>query len=218
MNSSYALCDRIDLTDSDGRQRLDALRSKLVSQGDLVSPAGRQRTIDVFGEPLSPRQVVERICEDVKALGLAALLDYSRRIDRAEVDAGSLLVPSERLAAAHAAIEPGFLAAVRRIRDRVTRFQEALLARNVEVALPGGGSLRQRYVPLERAGICVPGGAAAYPSTLLMTVVPARVAGRWQMTLALPGGGWVIDTPGMRTLHVSDATAGLTGMRSHALP
>ena len=61
---------RIDLHTPGGRDELESLRQTLVSQGDLVSPAGRQRTIDVFGEPLSPRQVVEKICEDVKREGL----------------------------------------------------------------------------------------------------------------------------------------------------
>ena len=51
---------RINLNTPGGRDELDALRQTLVSQGDLVSPAGRQRTIEVFGEPLSPRQVVEK--------------------------------------------------------------------------------------------------------------------------------------------------------------
>jgi histidinol dehydrogenase len=139
MTAASKLCERIDLAAADGRLRLDALRNKLVSQGDVVSPASRQRTIDVFGEPLSPRQVVERICEDVRARGLPALLDYSRRIDRAEVSAETLFVRPEALAAAHAAAPPAFLAAVRRIRDRVTRFQEAVLARDVTVPLAGGG-------------------------------------------------------------------------------
>ncbi|MEI6506359.1 MAG: hypothetical protein WCO90_10850 [Planctomycetota bacterium] len=64
MKAAPPLCERIDLAAADGRQRLDALRGKLVSQGDVVSPASRQRMIDVFGEPLSPRQVIARICED----------------------------------------------------------------------------------------------------------------------------------------------------------
>jgi histidinol dehydrogenase len=179
-------CERIDLNSADGRQRLDALRTTLASQGELVSPAGRQRTIDVFGEPLTPRQVVERICGDVKAKGLAALLDYTRRIDNAAVTPESLFVDPAALAAAHAAAEPGFLAAVRRIKANVERFQEALLARDVEVPLPGGGFLRQRYLPLDRVGVCVPGGAAAYPSTLLMTVVPARVAGVKEIVVVAP--------------------------------
>ena len=185
-SSSRQSCERIDLNSADGRQRLDTLRAKLVSQGEVVSPAGRQRTIDVFGEPLTPRQVVERICGDVKDKGLPALLDYTRRIDGATVSRDSLFVDAAALAAAHAAAEPGFLAAVRRIKANVERFQEALLARDVEVPLPGGGSLRQRYLPLDRIGVCVPGGAAAYPSTLLMTVVPARVAGVKEIVVVAP--------------------------------
>jgi histidinol dehydrogenase len=185
-SSSRRSCERIDLNSADGRQRLDALRATLASQGELVSPAGRQRTIDVFGEPLTPRQVVERICGDVKSKGLAALLDYTRRIDNAAVTPASLFVDPAALAAAHAAAEPGFLAAVRRIKANVERFQEALLARDVEVPLPGGGFLRQRYLPLDRVGVCVPGGAAAYPSTLLMTVVPARVAGVKEIVVVAP--------------------------------
>jgi len=179
-------CPRIDLASADGRARLDALRRTLASQGELVSPAGRQRTIDVFGAPLTPRQVVERICADVRQQGLEALLDYTQRIDRASVTAETLVVPAAALAAAHAAAEPEFLAAVRRIRDRVVRFQQAVLCRDVEVPLPGGGCLRQRYLPLDRVGVCVPGGAAAYPSTLLMTVVPAQVAGVREIVVVAP--------------------------------
>lgn len=186
MTATRPLCERIDLDQPAGRGRLEALRGKLVSQGDVISPAGRQKTIDVFGEALSPRQVVERICGDVRSQGLAALLDYSRRIDSADVKADSLFVAPERLAAAHQSVEPGFLAAIRRIRERVERFQQAVLIRDVEVKLPGGGSLRQRYLPLDRVGVCVPGGAAAYPSTLLMTVVPARVAGVKEIVVVAP--------------------------------
>ncbi|MFM9057892.1 MAG: histidinol dehydrogenase [Planctomycetaceae bacterium] len=184
--STVPPCARIDLTAADGRARLDALRGTLTSQGDVVSPAGRQRTIDVFGTPLAPREVVERICGDVRSQGLDALLDYTRRIDRADVTADTLLVGRDALAAAHRAVEPGFLAAVRRIRDRVERFQRALLSRDVTVPLDGGGELRQRYLPLDRVGVCVPGGAAAYPSTLLMTVVPARVAGVPEIVVVAP--------------------------------
>lgn len=184
--ATAVLCPRIDLASADGRKQLDALRRTLASQGEMVSPAGRQRTIDVFGAPLTPRQVVEKICSDVRDRGLDALLDYTQRIDRADVTRDTLRVPAAALAAAHAAVEPGFLAAVRRIRERVTRFQEALLARDMEVPLPGGGMLRQRYLPLDRVGVCVPGGAAAYPSTLLMTVVPAQVAGVREIVVVAP--------------------------------
>ena len=177
---------RIDLRSRGGREELEALRQTLVSQGELVSPAGRQRTIDVFGEPLSPRQVVARICQDVRRDGLAAVLDYTRRIDRADVTAESFCVSPEALAAAHREVEPAFLAAIRRVRQRVEDFQQAILAKDVTVPLAGGGQLRQRYLPLDRVGVCVPGGAAAYPSTLLMTVVPAQVAGVPEIVVVAP--------------------------------
>jgi histidinol dehydrogenase len=180
------LCQWIDLATSDGRARLEALRQTLVSQGEMVSPAGRQRTIDVFGKPLTPRQVVERICRDVREQGIDAVLDYTRRIDGASLTRESLFVKADALAEAHREIEPGFLAAVRRIKDRVERFQKAILARDVSVPLAGGGRLRQRYLPLDRVGVCVPGGAAAYPSTLLMTVVPASVAGVGEIVVVAP--------------------------------
>lgn len=198
MTTDKNLCERIDLCEPDGRRRLDALRGKLVSQGDVLSPASRQRTIDVFGEPLTPRQVVERICEDVRARGRDALLDYSRRIDRSDVSVDSLFVTREGLASAHANAAPSFLEAVRRIRDRVTRFQEAVRSRDVTVPLAGGGSLRQRYVPLGRVGVCVPGGAAAYPSTLLMTVVPAQVAGVQEIVIVAPPTPFGADNPLVR--------------------
>ena len=208
MSTSPLLCERIDLAAADGRGRLAALRGKLVSQGDVISPAGRQKTIDVFGEPLAPRQVVERICTDVRRDGLAALLDYSRRIDGASVTAESLVVPPDVLAAAHRAADPAFLAAVRRIRDRVERFQRAVLSRDVEVKLPGGGSLRQRYLPLDRVGVCVPGGAAAYPSTLLMTVVPARVAGVPEIVVVAPPTRFGAENPQvLATCHELGVTA-----------
>jgi len=181
-----AVCPRIDLATADGEARLEALRSALVSQGDMVSPAGRQRTIDVFGEPLSPRQVVERICGDVRRLGVAAVVEYTRRIDGVVLTPETLLVSDAALRAAHAAVEPSFLEAVRRVRARVERFQRALLRGDVEVPLDGGGVLRQRYLPLDRVGVCVPGGAAAYPSTLLMTVVPAQVAGVREIVVVAP--------------------------------
>jgi histidinol dehydrogenase len=184
--STTPACRRIDLASPDGRRELDSLRRKLVSQGEMVSPAGRQRTIDVFGEPLAPRQVVERICGDVRSQGVAALLDYTKRIDGVPVTRDDLFVPAASLARAHAEAPPDFLAAVRRIRSRVERFQRAILARDTTVPLDGGGSLSQRYVPLDRVGVCVPGGAAAYPSTLLMTVVPARVAGVPEIVVVAP--------------------------------
>lgn len=165
---------------------LAELTRRLSPQGEVVSEAGRQRTIEVFGEPLAPSAVVARVCEDVRRRGMAAVLDYSARIDRAPLTAETLRVPAAELAAAHAAADPEFLATIGRIRDQVAAFQRAILHRDVSLVGPHGGALRQRYTPLDRIGICVPGGAAAYPSTVLMTTVPAQVAGVGQIAVVAP--------------------------------
>jgi histidinol dehydrogenase len=176
---------RIDSRREDIRAAMNALRQRLSPEGNVVSEAGRQRTIEVFGQPLSPVEVVQRICRDVKSGGLPALLDYSARIDRATLTAETLRVLPEELAAAHAAADAGFLAAVRSVRERIADFQEAILHKDVRVEVPGG-YLVERYRPLDRVGLCVPGGAAAYPSTVLMTAVPAQVAGVEQLVVVAP--------------------------------
>ena len=185
----------IDLTTAEGRGRLGRLVSSLSSQGDVVSPSAAKRTIEIFGEPLTPKQVVARICQDVQAKGREAVLEYSRRIDRAEVGVESLFVTAEAFEQAHASVAPAFLETVRRVRARVERFQQAVLPKDATVALPGGGSLRQRYLPLYRAGICIPGGAAAYPSSLLMTAVPAQVAGVREIVVVAPPTPFGSDNP-----------------------
>ena len=177
---------RIDTRQDDVRAALDELAERLSPRGDVVSEAGRQRTMDVFGEPLSPQQVVERICEDVRTGGMSRLLGYSKALDNADLTAETIRVTADELAAAHARATPEFLATVRRIRENVHEFQSAILHSDVSLSRDVGVQLSQRYLPLERVGICVPGGAAAYPSTVLMTAVPAQAAGVRELAVVAP--------------------------------
>ena len=189
-----------DITTIDSRQEdagalIDRLRETLSPGGDIVSESGRQRTIALFGEPLSPQQVVARICDDVARDGLPALLDYTSRLDGTDLTPETLRVSPAEFQAAHAAADPEYLATIRRIRDNIVEFQSMILHENVTLtrsrgAGQGGASgtveLQQRFFPLRRVGVCVPGGAAAYPSTLLMTAVPARTAGVDQIAVVVP--------------------------------
>ena len=177
---------RIDTRSADWVDRIDQLREKLSPRGDVVSEEGQQRTIEVFGEPLSPQQVVERICRDVRDQGVEAVLQYGRQLDGAELMAETLRVPSDMLATAHQRADAEFLQAVRRIRANILEFQTALLQQDVEVRRADGTRLQQRYLPLRRVGICVPGGAAAYPSTVLMTAVLAQAAGVAEIAVVAP--------------------------------
>ena len=166
-------------------EKIAALRKKLSPQGDIVSPKGREITIKTFGEPLTPQEVVKRICADISSKGLEALLDYSRKIDRADLSAETLRVPLSEIEEAHRTADPAYLASIRRIRQNIIAFQEAILHKDVRIERPGGW-LAERYLPLNRIGVCVPGGAAAYPSTVLMTAVPAQVAGVKEIAVMAP--------------------------------
>jgi histidinol dehydrogenase len=177
---------RVDVRGGDPGELLEPLLKRLRPDGEVVSESGRQRTVEVFGEPLTPWQVVERICRDVRTGGLAALLDYTERLDQVRLDGRQLRVPAEEITAAHKTIDSRFLETIHRIRRNITAFQQAILHRDVVLKLPGGGALRQRYLPLRRVGLCIPGGAAAYPSTLLMTAVPAQTAGVEQLVVVAP--------------------------------
>jgi histidinol dehydrogenase len=110
----------------------------------------------------------------------------AQRIDRAELTPGTIRVEQDRLAAAHAKADPKLLSAIRHIREHILEFQSALVPRDVRIERPHGSYLEQRFRPLARVGICVPGGAAAYPSTVLMTAVPAQAAGVKELAIIAP--------------------------------
>lgn len=185
---------RIDARRENLEAALAELRRKLSPQGNVVSEAGKRRTIEVFGEPLTPQQVVERIVADVRARGLAALLDYTQKLDKAALTASTIRVTSDEMRAAHAKADPAFLATIRQVRDNILEFQRAILHKDVEIRRPGV-LLRQRYLPLERVGCCVPGGAAAYPSTVLMTAVPAMAAGVKEIVIVAPPTAFGANNP-----------------------
>ncbi|MDB5389076.1 MAG: hisD [Planctomycetaceae bacterium] len=174
---------------AEGVRLLTELRQKLSPRGDIVSPAGRQRTLELFGEPLSPQEVVERICRDVQQYGLSKVLHYTEQLDRKTLTADTIRVSSDELADAHAQAAPRYLATLRRIVANIRQFQSSILVKDVNNQFElgtGQVQLRQRYLPLRRVGICIPGGAAAYPSTLTMTAVPAQVAGVKDIAVVAP--------------------------------
>jgi histidinol dehydrogenase len=186
MSEGLLQIERIDACEQDVIEQLVELRRRLSHRGDVVSDESRERTIEVFGEPLSPAQVVERICQRVRDEGLDAVLEYGRLLDRAELDSDSLRVGPDEIARAHAQASDDFLATISRIRKNIQRFQTAILHSDVTIERGEGVELTQRYLPVKRAGLCIPGGAAAYPSSLLMTAVPAQAAGVEELVVIAP--------------------------------
>ncbi len=187
---------RIDCASSDALAAIVELRRELSPRGNVVTPEGRARTIAAFGEPLTPVQVVERICSDVAAQGLAAVLDYTRRLDEVALEPGTVRVSRAELESAHESADAGYLQTLENVRANILAYQRAILNRDVGIEPTLGIELGVRYVPLRRVGVCIPGGAAAYPSTLLMTVVPAQAAGVAEIAVVAPPtrfGGYNTD-------------------------
>lgn len=177
---------RIDCTDPKSVKQLADLRKSIGAQGEVVTAKNRELTKKVFGEPLRPANAVERICNAVQQKGLDAVLHYTEQFDRVKLAKDQLRVTDPELRAAHAAADSDFLDTIRNIRQNVLSFQMGLLHTDAVLSVTGSHELQLRYRPLRRVGICVPGGTASYPSTLLMTVCPAQAAGVQELAVVMP--------------------------------
>ena len=125
----------------------------------------KARIRDVFGADLSAAEVVDRVLQDVRSEGDAALRRYTRAFDGAELT--DLIVPDAELDAALAAIPGEVRNALQAAAERIRAFHERS-RRNSWLNFADGGALGQMIVPIERVGVYAPGGRAAYPSTVLM--------------------------------------------------
>ena len=150
-----------------------------------VTPAMRARLAAIFGEAIEPAAAVARILSDVRARGDAALLEWTQRIDGAALPRLDVAVADIR-AAADAL--PGELRdALRLAAERVRAFH-ALQPIQSWTTDTLGGRLGQRVTPLRRVGVYVPGGSAPLPSSLLMSAIPAQVAGVAEIVVVTPPG------------------------------
>jgi histidinol dehydrogenase len=146
-----------------------------------LSPVAAKRTADLFGEALTATQAVRRILDDVRATGDDAVRTYAKRIDRVDLD--NLEIPRERWREALASIPAELAAALRTAAERVRAYHEACMPQPWTDDEAGYG---QRLVPIQRVGLYVPGGTAEYPSTVLMSAIPAKVAGVPEVVFCTP--------------------------------
>ena len=159
--------------------------ARRLPEEETLSPRMREGIARVFGAELSVGEVVDRILADVRRDGDAALRHYTEAIDGARL--GALLVTEAEIAAGVAQVPPETLAALRTAAARIEAFHRRQL-RQSWVNFDEYGTLGQIIRPLARVGLYVPGGTAAYPSSLLMSAIPARVAGVEEIIVATPPG------------------------------
>ncbi len=152
-------------------------------------PAFR-RYVAALPRAATRRPEVERavgaILADVRRDGDAALVRLTRRFDRVELKPAGLLLGRDEVRALAARAEPELRAALRRMALRIETFHRRQRERGFRLRWPDGSWLEERVSPLDSAGLYVPGGAAAYPSSVLMNAIPARVAGVARIVVATP--------------------------------
>lgn len=128
-------------------------------------------------------QVVQEIIDTVRQNGDAALIDYSAKFDQATVT--ELKVTDAEIEAALAQVDPDFLKVLETAKNNIAEFHEKQVSQGFMMTR-NGAVMGQRVIPLAKVGIYVPGGTAAYPSTVLMNAVPAKIAGVKKIVLVTP--------------------------------
>ncbi len=128
--------------------------------------------------------VVTSIIADVRKRGDAALFDYAKKFDRATLT--SLEVSAEEIDEAFASVEPEFLDIIREAAKNIRDFHEKQVRQSFIISESEGVVTGQKIMPIEKAGLYVPGGTAAYPSTVLMDSIPAKIAGCSEIVMVTP--------------------------------
>ena len=132
------------------------------------------------------RDTVADILKNVRERGDAALLEYAEKFDHAKMN--SLLVTEQEMEEAVSQTEPAFQAVLQKAADNIRKFHQRQVRNSFIINDEDGILMGQKVIPVDRAGLYVPGGTAAYPSTVLMDVIPAKIAGVQEVIIATPPG------------------------------
>ena len=130
--------------------------------------------------------IVTDIIADVRANGDRAVLDYNLKFDKARLE--TLLVSQKEIDEAFASVEPEFLTILEQAAENIRNFHSRQVRNSFVIADKPGIVLGQKVTPIERVGVYVPGGTAAYPSTVLMDTIPAKIAGCPMIVMVTPPG------------------------------
>jgi histidinol dehydrogenase len=166
--------------------RLDTRSADFAQEFRAFLDGKRETSADV-------EAVVRAVVADVIARGDQALREYTLKFDRLDLDQAGLKVTPEETAAALADCTPAALDALKLARDRIEVFHRRQLPRDDSFTDPLGVELGSRWTAIDAVGLYVPGGTAAYPSSVLMNAVPAKVAGVPRIVMVVPAPGGVLN-------------------------
>lgn len=182
----------ISIGDADFARRVEALLAVLHGQSLLASRD--EKTQDVT-------KIVSDILRQVHSDGDAAAARLTSQLDRAAITPQTIRVPAAAIEQAHRQADTDFLALMRRAIANIRDYQRHILVQAPPALKREGRQLGVRYTPIDRVGCYVPGGKALYPSTVLMTVVPAQVAGVKEIVMTSPPTGGEINPMALALAH-----------------
>ncbi len=148
---------------------------------------GQTAASEIFARSMAAADVsgvVSEIISDVRAHGDEALFEYGRRFDKAELS--SLAVTAEEMAEALSRVEPEFLAVLEKAAANIRKFHSRQVRNSFIINDEDGIVMGQKVIPIDKVGLYVPGGTAAYPSTVLMDSIPAKIAGCPEVVMVSP--------------------------------
>ena len=151
-----------------------------------LNPRIREANKQLFGEDLTAAQIVDRIVGEVRRDGDAAVIKYTKLIDRTEFTPEEFLVTEAEYEAAYEEADPEVVASLKRAAENVRRYHQEQKPNSWMTYRDHGSILGQSVIPLDRVGIYVPGGTAAYPSSVIMNAMPAVVAGVREIIMMVP--------------------------------
>lgn len=182
-----------------------------------ISPGAAARTKAIFGEVLTPEESVARILQDVKNEGNQGLLRYIERIDGVTLAEQDLLVGPLEMEAALNDVSAEFLQSLHKAVENVRAFHERQRENSWFTTDEHGVILGQRVIPMDRVGLYVPGGNAPLISSVVMSAVPARVAGVREIWMTTPLRDGVIDPHLLAAAHVCGVTGIVKAGGAHAV-
>lgn len=151
-----------------------------------LNPRIRAKNKELYGEDLTAAQIVDRIVNEVRQDGDAAIIKYTKLLDGAEFTAKDFLVTEAEYETAYAQADAKIVESLRKAIENVRRYHQEQKPNSWITYRAHGSILGQSVIPLDRVGVYVPGGTAAYPSSVVMNVVPAKVAGVKEIVMMAP--------------------------------
>ena len=151
-----------------------------------LNPKIREANKQLFGRDMTAAEIVDMIVNEVRADGDRAVIKYTKLIDRTEFTAKDFLVTEDEYEAAYKAANPDIVESLKRAAANVRQYHQEQKPNSWMTYRGQGSLLGQSVIPLDRVGIYVPGGTAAYPSSVIMNAVPAAVAGVGEIIMMVP--------------------------------